>query len=309
MPDSSTRNNDLLYRGRFAPSPTGPLHAGSVMAALASYLDAKSNAGRWYVRIEDLDPPREIPRATDQILRTLDRLGLHWDGEIVFQSQRFADYEMILDSLASQSLAYYCTCSRGILAGGSDSAYPGYCRDRHLPRQAGAAIRCKVDNHPVTFTDRMQGSCTQQLETCIGDFVIKRKDGLHAYQLAVVVDDGWQQITHVVRGIDLLDSTPRQIHLQGLLGLPTPSYAHIPVLINQHQQKISKQNLAQAVDASAPAKVLFQALTYLQQQPDPSLVRADRNTVMEWGIAHWNPARLAGIGQVPEIAASSPAAV
>lgn len=278
------------------------------MAALASYLDAKANAGQWYVRIEDLDPPREIPGATDDILRALDLLGLHWDGEIVFQSRRHADYDQILDTLASQGHAYYCTCSRGMLAG-SEGAYPGYCRDRRLPHQAGAAMRCKVDKHPVSFSDRMQGCFTQQLATGSGDFVIKRKDGFHAYQLAVVVDDGWQQITHVVRGIDLLDSTPRQIHLQGLLGLPTPSYAHIPVLINQHQQKISKQNLAMAVDTSAPAQVLFQTLTYLQQQPDPGLVRADRNTVMEWAIAHWNPARLAGLSQVPEIAAFPTAAV
>lgn len=278
------------------------------MAALASWLDAKAHAGQWFVRIEDIDPPRESPGATADILRALDLLGLQWDGDIVYQSQRHAAYEEALTSLLQQKLAYYCTCSRGLLAG-TDGHYPGFCRNLLRSYSDDAAIRCKVSALPCGFIDELQGPCSQLLETECGDFVIKRKDGLPAYQLAVVVDDAWQQITHVVRGLDLLDSTPRQIHLQRLLQLPTPSYSHIPVLINKQQQKLSKQNLAAAIDTGSPVKVLYQTLLYLQQQPEPGLIKADRNTILEWAVSHWNSSQLAGIRLIPEIAAFPTAAV
>jgi glutamyl-Q tRNA(Asp) synthetase len=201
-----------------------------VVAALASYLDARSNKGTWLVRMEDLDPPRESAGASAEILRTLEALGLLWDESVVYQSQRRDAYEAALELLASQQLLYLCRCSRSELLG--QAIYPGTCRDLALSAAKSSALRCRVPALEATFDDRLQGHYGQHLRNEVGDFVVRRKDGYYAYQLAVVVDDGWQQITDVVRGIDLLESTPRQLYLQHCLQLPQPRYAHIPVVVN-----------------------------------------------------------------------------
>lgn len=294
------------YRGRFAPSPTGPLHAGSVLAALASYLDARARKGRWLVRMEDLDPPRESQEAADSILRTLEALGLTWDESVVYQSQRGAAYAEALAQLDARALLYACNCSRQKLAG--LNVYPGWCREHHIVRGSATALRCTVPETELGFDDRLQGRYAQQLARDVGDFVVHRRDGLFAYQLAVVVDDAWQGITDVVRGIDLLDSTPRQIFLQQQLGYATPRYAHVPVVVNAEGQKLGKQQFAAAIDPARPGPVLFKTLERLRQQPDPALARAAPSEILDWAVAHWTPQNLAGIKQIPEIEGlSSPA--
>jgi len=295
-------------RGRFAPSPTGPLHAGSIMAALASYLDARSRHGSWLVRMEDLDPPRESPEAASRILHDLEALGLHWDGPVVYQSQRHADYEAAIAQLTAAGHTFWCRCSRQDLAE-TGGHYPGTCRTLGLPAGPGKALRVQVPDSIVSFTDLLQGEQSLQLRQDAGDFIIKRKDGLYAYQLAVVVDDAWQRITHIVRGTDLLDSTPRQLHLQRLLGHATPHYAHIPVLVNAEGQKLSKQNFAAAIPVEQPVQVLYEALVRLQQCPDPQLLQADRDSVLAWALQHWSPGQLTGLRAVPDVSAPAYPAV
>ncbi|MES2606944.1 MAG: tRNA glutamyl-Q(34) synthetase GluQRS [Pseudomonadota bacterium] len=286
------------YRGRFAPSPTGPLHIGSITAALASYLDARAAGGCWLVRMEDLDPPREAAGAASDILRTLEKLGLHWDEGVVYQSQRLAAYEEALATLQANELIYACRCSRQDLAGAD--IYPGTCRSLHLKPDSTTALRCKVPMRVMGCIDRLQGELMQQLDHDVGDFILRRRDGYFAYQLAVVVDDGWQGITDIVRGIDLLDSTPRQLFLQQQLRLPTPRYAHIPVIINEAGQKLGKQQFAEAVDSTDAAAVLVSALGYLQQNPDLQLLRESTTNILEWAIANWQPGDLAGLRELPE---------
>lgn len=306
LPDRVREPPFPSYRGRFAPSPTGPLHAGSILAALASYLDARACGGHWLVRIEDLDPPRESPEAAADILRTLEALGLTWDESIVYQSQRSEAYRAALAQLDSQSLLYACNCSRQKLGG--LSVYPGWCRDHHIVRGSATALRCRVADKSITFTDRLQGTFSQQLAQDVGDFVVHRRDGLFAYQLAVVVDDAWQGITDVVRGIDLLDSTPRQIYLQQQLGYATPGYAHVPIIVNAEGQKLGKQQHATPVDATRPAAVLYRTLQRLRQEPDVALAQAAPHDILAWAIAHWQPRKLAGMRAIPEIeGVSSPA--
>jgi len=294
-PDPSAR---LPYRGRFAPSPTGPLHAGSVLTALASFLDARAHHGQWFVRIEDIDPPRESQAAADAILHTLDALGLHWDDQVLYQSRRHDAYEAALAILQDQQMVFACACSRQQLAPHA-GIYPGHCRDLRLPFKPGYAVRCKAPAHTIEFTDRLQGHQVQLPGLAGGDFVVKRREGLPAYQLAVVVDDAFQQITDVVRGVDLLDSTPRQIWLQQQLKLPTPRHAHVPIVLNQEGQKLSKQQLATAVAVQQPGAVLFLALQQLQMQPDPALASAEPGEILAWAIAHWHPEKLAGITAIP----------
>ena len=298
-PDPSAR---LLYRGRFAPSPTGPLHAGSVLTALASFLDARTNQGQWLLRIEDIDPPRESRQAADSILHTLDALGLHWDGAVLYQSQRHSAFEAALASLREQQRVFACACSRQQLTD-HGGIYPGHCRDLQLPWEPGYALRCKVPLHPIEFSDRLQGHQAWHLGRTSGDFVVRRREGLPAYQLAVVVDDAFQQITDVVRGIDLLNSTPRQIWLQQLLGVPIPRYAHLPIVLNPQGQKLSKQQLATAVDAKHPGTVLVRALTQLQMHPEPTLAEATPAEILAWAIDHWHPETLAGIAAIPDTSA------
>ncbi|OMH32199.1 tRNA glutamyl-Q(34) synthetase GluQRS [Motiliproteus sp. MSK22-1] len=280
------------YKGRFAPSPTGPLHFGSLLAALASFLDARKNQGIWLVRMEDLDPPREIPGAADQILRTLEQFGLLWDQQVIYQSDRYQTYQAIIDQLLKAGHAYYCSCSRQMIAqrGG---VYDGYCRSRQSHLHGITAIRLKTDNCAITFKDQIQGPQRQQLSPYCGDFVIRRKDKLYAYQLAVVCDDAAQGISHIVRGSDLLDSTPRQLYLQQLLGYQQPCYAHIPIMVNSQGQKLSKQTFATALDPLHPEKKLYQALKVLGQQPPTALQGAPIDNILDWAIENWS------LGAVP----------
>lgn len=266
---------------------------GSLVAALASYLDARSHNGTWLVRMEDLDPPRESKEAADQILFALDELGLHWDGSVLYQSKRHDAYLDAINTLESQTLVFACDCSRQQIQehGGT---YPGTCRERQLPAKKGTALRCRVGNEDQYFSDRLQGSQRQSLKEEVGDFVIRRKDGLYAYQLAVVVDDAFQEVSHIVRGIDLMDSTPRQIYLQKALGLPQPHYMHIPVIINAQGQKLSKQHHAAPIATSRPEALLVQALEYLDQAPDPALLNSTADDILAWGIRHWQPQGLTG---------------
>ena len=261
----------MNYVGRFAPSPTGPLHFGSLVAALASYLDARAHAGKWRVRIEDIDETRCDPLHSAGILRTLQSFGLQWDGGIERQSGRKSLYEAALQTLRSRGLIYACVCSRkeiadSALAGLEGPVYPGSCRHAGIAEN-GKAIRVRTPDEMLSFIDLVQGRLAQHLEQEIGDFILKRRDGLFAYQFAVVVDDAEQGITHVVRGADLLDSTARQIHLQRLLGYATPQYMHIPVVVNELGQKLSKQTLASAIstDTLGAQRVLLSALRFLGQ--------------------------------------------
>jgi len=278
------------------------------MAALASWLDARSRGGQWLLRIEDIDPPREVPGAADRILRTLERLALYWDDEVLYQSRRSAAYEAALARLRDTGALYACRCSRAELQE-TLGRYPGHCRHLDLTDGPGLALRCDCGEGLTGFTDRIQGSCSQNLAELCGDFIVRRKDGLYAYQLAVVVDDAWQGITDVVRGIDLLDSTPRQLRLQQLLALPTPRYLHLPVLVNESGDKLSKQNLAPPADVEQPAQVLLRTLHYLQQSPDPALRDADASAILRWATANWNPSAMAGMRAVAEVSAFGPAAV
>jgi glutamyl-Q tRNA(Asp) synthetase len=262
-----------MVTGRFAPSPTGPLHFGSLVAALASWLDARAAGGRWRVRIEDLDRPRAQAGAADAILRALERLGLGWDGEIEYQSRRTALYRNALQMLDDR--CYWCGCTRREIADSSlglasDGAaiYPGTCRRGVASGKAPRALRVRVGEAAIGFTDRVQGRLEQSLGREVGDFVLYRADGQFAYQLAVVVDDAAQGITDVVRGADLLDSTARQIFLQRLLGLPTPRYLHVPVAVNAAGEKLSKQTGAEPLDLAEPRRELARALAFLGQPED-----------------------------------------
>ena len=269
------------YRGRFAPSPTGPLHFGSLVAAVASWLDARAAGGEWLLRIEDVDTPRSVPGAAEDILRTLDALGLHWDGPVTRQAERTALYEEALGRLRAAGLVYRCRCSRrevadSGLAGLEGAIYPGTCRDLGLAPAPGLAERFRVGAGRVEFADRAQGRLSQDVGAEIGDFVVRRRDGLFAYQLAVVVDDAEQGVTDVVRGADLLWSTPRQVLLQRALRYPTPRYLHVPVATNAAGEKLSKQTGAAAVDVARGAEALRAALAFLGQPPaeggDPAAI-------------------------------------
>jgi glutamyl-Q tRNA(Asp) synthetase len=294
------------YRGRFAPSPTGPLHFGSLVAAVGSYLDAKHHQGTWLVRMEDLDTPRCVPGAAEDILRTLEAFGLHSDEPVNYQSRRAAAYEEALQQLQSSSAAYPCCCTRkeitdSALHGIEGFVYPGTCRSGMAHQRATPAwrVRTDLDPPPVEFDDELQGRISQNLEKEIGDFVVKRADGLFAYQLAVVVDDAFQHITHVVRGADLLNSTPRQILLQQLLAFPLPHYMHLPIAVNEAGEKLSKQTLAAPVDASQPVATLLCVLDFLRQEPPSELADGDVGTVLDWAVRNWRAERLIGIQTLP----------
>jgi glutamyl-Q tRNA(Asp) synthetase len=286
-----------MYKGRFAPSPTGPLHFGSLIAAVASYLEAKAQQGKWLLRMEDVDKPREMPSAADAILNGLEAFGFEWDGSIVYQSQRLEAYAEALLSLQNKGLVYPCACSRKEIA---DSAlhgidgliYPGTCRNGLVEGRTARAWRIKVEDRKLTFEDAIQGVVSQNLSKDIGDFVLKRADGFYAYQLAVVVDDAEQGITHVLRGADLLDSTPRQIYLQQALDYPRPSYAHVPVAANSRGEKLSKQTMAQALNIEKRALELWDALDFLGQRPPAALQQANLKTLWDWAKAHWSLANI-----------------
>lgn len=277
-----------MYVGRFAPSPTGPLHLGSLFTAVASYLDAKTNEGRWLVRIDDLDPPREMPGAPELILNTLEKHGLYWDGEVVYQSQRHHHYQEAIDSIMDQGLAFYCTCTRKALAA-LGGPYPGKCRTNTQEPVSPSAIRVQVNTQlPIHFDDQIQGYYEQDLANTVGDFIIRRKDGLYGYHIACVVDDYLQQITHVIRGLDLQESTPRQIYLQHLLHFPQPCYGHLPVIVGTDQHKLSKQSFALGIQDAQASENLVWVLTALGFKIPQELKGDTCERLLQWAIPRWH---------------------
>lgn len=281
-PSSDKEEIRVAYRGRFAPSPTGPLHFGSLITAVASYCEAKAHQGEWIVRIEDTDIPRIYPGSEVHILKCLDAFGFESDKEIIFQKDRIDIYESVIEQLHQQRLVYACQCTRKIL--GSNHIYTETCRHLNLPL-AHQAIRVKVDDCEVCFDDALQGRHCSNLKYDLGDFVLKRRDGIINYQLAVVVDDYLQGMTHVVRGADLLDNTERQIWLGKLLGYPELSYMHLPLAMNDQGQKLSKQNMAQALDPAQASVLLSDAITALGQ-PAVELDLPDRMLIQ--AVAQWD---------------------
>lgn len=288
-------NSDLTahnYIGRFAPSPTGPLHFGSLVTATASFLDARSHGGKWLVRMEDLDKPREVAGAAKDILNTLESFGFYWDDEVLFQSQRTQFYQNTLEQLQSSNLAYACGCSRkeinaSATLGIDGPVYPGFCRQGLAAGKQPGTWRLRVNDQPLSFQDLIQGEQSQVLSQQVGDFVIRRADGLFAYQLAVVVDDTLQGVTHIVRGADLMDSTPRQLFLQQQLGFTTPAYAHIPIATNLQGEKLSKQTRAQPVKHRDSGAVLCGVLRYLGLQPPGELTQVPLDELWSWAVQHW----------------------
>lgn len=305
MPDNH-RPAQHPYLGRFAPSPTGPLHFGSLVSALASYLDAHYNRGKWLVRIEDLDPPREQAGATQAILRCLEDHGLHWDDAVVYQSQRSHLYDAYLERLRAQDLLYRCDCTRQDLQS-INGIYTGHCRNRNVDANLPHSLRLKLYDLPpqiqhvipngneLSFTDLIQGKQRQNLRTDAGDQILKRKDNLYAYQLGVVVDDIEQGITHIIRGSDLLDVTARQIFLFNVLGAPVPSFGHVTLATQPNGQKLSKQNLAPELKSSEAGINLWQALAFLGQNPPATLCGASPKELLDWGKQHWQRAAIRGL--------------
>jgi glutamyl-Q tRNA(Asp) synthetase len=299
---TGTAERSLRYRGRFAPSPTGPLHFGSLLAALGSYLEAKTRHGDWLVRIEDLDPPRERRGAADRILTDLERFGFAWDGPILRQSTRARAYNAALEELERLGLTQHCGCSRsqlGALAiesqrvSGDELYHPPRCPN---PATDGeGAVRFRAADRDLEFVDRCQGRVRANVGRTVGDFVLRRRDGLHAYQLAVTVDDAEQGITDVVRGADLLASTPRQMALQDALGLPRPGYLHLPLAVDAGGHKLSKSSDAPALNDTAPSVQLVAALGCLRQEPPRGLSAVPPREVLGWALAHWRPERFRGL--------------
>ena len=280
--------------GRFAPSPTGALHLGSLYAALASYLQARSQQGQWLIRLDDIDTPRNVAGSNSLILQTLEDFGLHWDGEVAYQSKNLNHYHQALEQLIDQQQVYPCYCSRKSLIRyyqahpQQANVYPNFCHHKKDDWKTPHATRLKVDSQAIVFTDGLQGQQSYNLMEQCGDFIIKRRDNITAYQLAVVIDDNLQGITEIVRGYDLLDSTPRQIHCQRLLGLAMPKYSHIPIITDDKGFKLSKQSFALPVEAKNAPQILFKLLELLQQQPPLFLKQYDPADILQWAISHWN---------------------
>ncbi|MEC5385850.1 tRNA glutamyl-Q(34) synthetase GluQRS [Uliginosibacterium sp. H3] len=290
-------SDQIPYIGRFAPSPSGALHFGSLVAALGSFLEARTRAGRWLLRMEDIDAPRTVPGAAEKILAQLEAFGFAWDGPVVVQSQRLERYREVLDYLVARGQVFPCSCSRKEMAD-SDLArdgsrrYPGTCRHGLLPGRAPRAWRFLTSIGELGWLDAVQGAQSEDVARDVGDFVLLRADGQFAYQLAVVVDDAEQGVTHIVRGADLLDSTGRQIALQRALGYATPQYAHLPVATNAQGEKLSKQTLAQALDVAQPVLPLWQALGFLGQAPPDELKGGALSDLWAWAHANWSLARV-----------------
>lgn len=283
-----------MYIGRFAPSPTGPLHFGSLIAAVASYLEAKTHDGIWLLRMEDLDKPREIKGAANAILHSLDKFGFEWDGEVSHQSQRHELYEHYFNLLKNKALIYACTCTRKEIADSTNQqgidgvVYPQTCLHHPLKSNVPCAWRIKTNSIDINFNDEIQGEIKQNLSQDVGDFIVKRADGLFAYQFAVVVDDAEQGVTNIVRGADLLDSTPRQIYLQRQLDFATPHYTHVPVASNAAGEKLSKQTLATPISENNANQLIYDALIFLGQQPDPEIRHASPTEIWQWAISNWD---------------------
>jgi glutamyl-Q tRNA(Asp) synthetase len=297
---SDTMNNHPTI-GRFAPSPTGPLHLGSLVAAVGSYAMARRAGGLWLLRMEDLDQPRVVPGMADDMLRTLEGLGFRWDGEVVYQSRRFDAYHGALERLIAQGLAYPCGCSRAEIAliasaphGEEGIVYPGICREGISPGKSERAVRVKVYDEMISFEDGVMGRYSQVLSASCGDFVVQRADGPFAYHLAVVVDDAESGVNQVVRGADLLSSTPRQIYLQRLLGYPTPAYCHLPLVVNPDGSKLSKRDSAVSMSAGLDlnrkgGRLIFVALEFLGQSPPDDLRHAPAAELLVWAAASFEP--------------------
>ncbi len=292
------------YIGRFAPSPSGPLHFGSLVTALASYLDAKAHGGQWLVRMEDLDPPREQPGAATAILHCLEGHGLNWDGEVIYQSQRHQAYQDCLESLVSRHWAYPCGCSRQDLSN-MGGIYNGHCRNHPVNLAQPYSLRLKLygiegysSADEIHFHDLIQGLQAQNLRTHAGDQIVKRRDGFYAYQLAVVVDDIAQGITHVIRGADLLEVTGRQLFFFELLGAPLPAFGHVPLAVQENGQKLSKQNHARAIDAQAASRNLWRGLEFLGQNPPADLADASTNEILDWGLHYWHRDKIKGLSHL-----------
>jgi glutamyl-Q tRNA(Asp) synthetase len=288
----------IVYRGRFAPSPTGKLHFGSLVAAVGSFLDARHQQGEWLVRIEDLDRTREVPGSADEILSSLDAFGLHWDGEVIYQSRRTDSYAQAIDNLLATDQAYPCCCSRKQIretaeTGSEGLIYPGTCRSAKSLSSESSSIRLVTRDLDISIVDRLQGLFLQNPGKQIGDFVIRRADGYYAYQLAVVVDDAWQNITDVVRGADLLSSTPRQRYLQLLLGLQQPKYLHLPLVVDKSGRKLSKQDQDRPVEAKDPVSSLLRVLHFLRQ-PLPAEPPENPEKLWQWAIPRWSTEAIPG---------------
>ena len=287
----------VLYRGRFAPSPTGPLHFGSLVAALGSYLEAKRYGGVWLIRIEDLDPPREMPGAADSILNTLENYGFEWDEEVVYQSRRLEQYAEALEKLNTLGLIYPCICPRKDIilrcqSGQFGAIYDGHCSNNNLPLDSHrASLRIKASSN-IEFRDGIQGLIWQDLGEEVGDFNLKRRDGLYSYHIGVTVDDYLQGITHVVRGYDLLGATPRHIYLQRCLNYPMPAYSHLPLAIKQDGSKLSKQNLAVPLDSAKPTIALWEALNLVGHSPPKALRKAGLSEIWKWAADNWQIAKV-----------------
>lgn len=285
----SLDKNPAAYIGRFAPSPTGLLHQGSLLTAVASYLDARANNGQWLVRMEDLDPPREQAGAASSILSCLEAHGLHWDGPVILQSQRLKAYQDALIQLGEH--IYRCTCNRQRLKS-IQGIYDGHCQQNPPEPNLTCALRVAVSDDSFGFEDLLQGYYQQHLKTAVGDFVVRRKDGLFAYQLAVVVDDIAQGITHVIRGSDLLDSSPRQCQLFDLFDAPRPTFGHLPVIINEQGQKLSKQNLATPIDSHHASANMALTLKRLGHTAPSELQQASCTEQLDWASQHWQRSQL-----------------
>lgn len=278
------------YVGRFAPSPTGELHLGSLYTAAASYLDARAHGGRWLVRIEDVDRSREAAGAAAGILRTLEAFGFEWDGGVLRQSDRSDRYAGAIETLRSRRLTFECSCSRQDLAG--EGRYPGYCRRGARNPGPATAIRLRVEPRTTGFVDRLQGACAEDVASVSGDVILRRRDGFFSYLLAVVIDDAAQGVTHVVRGSDLLGDTPRQIYLQHTLALPTPRYAHVPVLVEADGSKLAKSARSLAADETRPETELPKVLQLLGMPPPIGLSGAPLREIWAWARANWAIDRL-----------------
>ncbi len=285
-------DNASYYRGRFAPSPSGLLHFGSLIAALASYLDAKHNNGQWLLRIEDIDPPREQSGASSEILKTLESYGLHWDEDVLYQSQQSAIYHEVLAELAEQKLSYYCRCTRAQIKA-QGGIYQGQCKNLAQPAN-NSAIRINNTVGISQYNDLIQTQVTCDTKLAQEDFIVVRKDGLFAYQLAVVVDDIYQNISHVIRGCDLLEPTARQLSFYQILQHNAPKFGHFPLAVSKPGFKLSKQNSAPAIDKNNPLPSLFSALVFLGQHPPNGLQTASVDELLTWAITHWS------IAQVPK---------
>jgi glutamyl-Q tRNA(Asp) synthetase len=284
--------------GRFAPTPSGALHFGSLVAALGSYCAARSQQGRWLVRIEDVDTPRVVAGASEQILRDLEAFGFDWDGEVVHQSNRFNEYRLALDKLWRQGDCFACECSRrtlreqGVASGPLGQIYPGNCRDKSLPQSSHSIRMSTANSGGIGFHDQVYGWFSLALETQVGDFVLRRSDHIYAYHLAVVVDDEMQGIDQVVRGADLLENTSLHIYLQQQLGFAIPDYLHLPLVNNADGFKLSKQTGANPLDHANAPRLLLAALRHLQQQPPCDLENETAATILRWSVEHWNPAAI-----------------